>query len=105
MVLKNEMTVLFALQGTLVYVNYARVEDFEYLEKNKSINITGKIAFARYGKIFRGDKVRPWYTFCNKDLLVSYKRHQIYAQKVLADIGKNSLKHDTQFIFRGRKIT
>ncbi|XP_060586029.1 N-acetylated-alpha-linked acidic dipeptidase 2-like [Ruditapes philippinarum] len=46
------------IYGTLVYVNYARVEDFEYLEKNKSINITGKIAFARYGKIFRGDKVK-----------------------------------------------
>ncbi|XP_053398140.1 N-acetylated-alpha-linked acidic dipeptidase 2-like [Mercenaria mercenaria] len=44
------------IYGDLVYVNYGRVEDYEYLE-NKTINISGKIAFARYGKIFRGDKV------------------------------------------------
>ncbi|XP_053400841.1 N-acetylated-alpha-linked acidic dipeptidase 2-like isoform X2 [Mercenaria mercenaria] len=46
------------IYGDLVYVNYGRVEDFEYLEKNKSINVTGKIVFARYGKIFRGNKVK-----------------------------------------------
>lgn len=45
------------IYGELVYVNYGRVEDYTYLEQNKSINISGKIAFARYGKIFRGDKV------------------------------------------------
>lgn len=45
------------IYGDLVYVNYGRVEDYEFLENNKSINISGKIAFARYGKIYRGDKV------------------------------------------------
>ncbi|KAL4238328.1 hypothetical protein ACF0H5_003039 [Mactra antiquata] len=44
--------------GDLVYVNYGRVEDYKFLEHNVSINMSGKIAFARYGKIFRGDKVR-----------------------------------------------
>lgn len=44
------------IYGDLVYVNYGRVEDYETLEK-QNINISGKIAFARYGKIFRGDKV------------------------------------------------
>jgi len=38
-------------------MNYGRVEDYLYLEANTSINVTGKIVFARYGKIFRGDKV------------------------------------------------
>ena len=42
----------------MVYVNYGRVEDFRWLAQNTDINITGKIVLARYGKIFRGDKVR-----------------------------------------------
>ncbi|KAK3092472.1 hypothetical protein FSP39_003224 [Pinctada imbricata] len=41
----------------LIYVNYARAEDFYWLMHNKSIDVTGKIVLARYGKIFRGDKV------------------------------------------------
>lgn len=40
-----------------MYVNYGRVEDYQWLLSNKSINVTGKIVIARYGKIFRGDKV------------------------------------------------
>eukprot|EP00057_Strongylocentrotus_purpuratus_P021691 XP_011676165.1 PREDICTED: glutamate carboxypeptidase 2-like [Strongylocentrotus purpuratus] len=43
------------ITNDLVYVNYARLEDFQFLEKN-GINLTGKIAIARYGAIFRGDK-------------------------------------------------
>ncbi|MEE6473031.1 hypothetical protein FKM82_009821 [Ascaphus truei] len=44
-------------EGELLYVNYARTEDFHYLERNLSINCTGKIVIARYGRIFRGNKV------------------------------------------------
>ncbi|XP_041467594.1 putative N-acetylated-alpha-linked acidic dipeptidase [Lytechinus variegatus] len=45
-------------EGPLVYVNYGRAEDFEWLAKNKpEISITGCIAIARYGKAFRGNKV------------------------------------------------
>ncbi|XP_070577802.1 N-acetylated-alpha-linked acidic dipeptidase 2-like [Ptychodera flava] len=44
------------VEGQLVYVNYARLEDFLYLERNLSVNITGKIVISRYGKIYRGDK-------------------------------------------------
>lgn len=44
------------VEGDLVYVNYGRVEDFQKLERELKINVTGKIAIARYGKIFRGDK-------------------------------------------------
>ncbi|EPQ07184.1 N-acetylated-alpha-linked acidic dipeptidase 2 [Myotis brandtii] len=51
----------FSAQGTpegdLVYVNYARTEDFFKLEREMGINCTGKIVIARYGKIFRGNKV------------------------------------------------
>ncbi|XP_068107993.1 putative N-acetylated-alpha-linked acidic dipeptidase [Hyperolius riggenbachi] len=43
--------------GDLVYVNYATVEDFYYLTRNLSLNLTGTVAIARYGKIYRGDKV------------------------------------------------
>lgn len=42
-------------KAPLVYVNYGRVEDFEKL-KAVGVNITGKIAIARYGYIFRGNK-------------------------------------------------
>ncbi|XP_076360320.1 N-acetylated-alpha-linked acidic dipeptidase 2-like [Tachypleus tridentatus] len=39
-----------------VYVNYGTIEDFEELEK-LGINVSGKICIARYGKIYRGNKV------------------------------------------------
>jgi len=41
----------------LVYVNYGRMEDFKELTTNYSINVNGTIVIARYGQIFRGDKV------------------------------------------------
>ncbi|KAM6446429.1 N-acetylated-alpha-linked acidic dipeptidase 2-like isoform 2-T2 [Liasis olivaceus] len=44
--------------GDLVYVNYGRTEDFLKLERKMGINCTGKILIARYGKIFRGNKVK-----------------------------------------------
>ncbi|XP_072317937.1 N-acetylated-alpha-linked acidic dipeptidase 2 [Eucyclogobius newberryi] len=45
-------------EGELVYVNYGRTEDFFQLERQMGINMTGKIAIVRYGKIFRGNKVK-----------------------------------------------
>ena len=40
----------------MVFVNYGRVEDFEELSATL-VDVTGCIAIARYGKIFRGSKV------------------------------------------------
>ncbi|XP_066475642.1 putative N-acetylated-alpha-linked acidic dipeptidase [Tiliqua scincoides] len=52
----------FSAQGTpegdLVYVNYGSIEDFHRLERDMGINCSGKIVIARYGKIFRGNKVK-----------------------------------------------
>lgn len=45
------------VQGKLVYVNYGRFDDFEYLKKKRRIEINGTICIARYGKLFRADKV------------------------------------------------
>ncbi|ROJ25402.1 N-acetylated-alpha-linked acidic dipeptidase 2 [Anabarilius grahami] len=45
-------------EDELVYVNYGRTEDFFKLERELGINCTGKIVIARYGKIFRGNKVK-----------------------------------------------
>ncbi|XP_041513515.1 N-acetylated-alpha-linked acidic dipeptidase 2 [Microtus oregoni] len=45
-------------EGELVYVNYARTEDFFKLEREMNITCAGKIVIARYGKIFRGNKVK-----------------------------------------------
>ncbi|WAR23314.1 NALD2-like protein [Mya arenaria] len=46
------------VKGNIVYVNYGRVEDFDFLENNASVSVDGKIVMARYGKIFRGNKVQ-----------------------------------------------
>ncbi|EDO43051.1 predicted protein [Nematostella vectensis] len=43
--------------GRLVFVNYARVEDFKML-KTMGVPVAGHIAIAKYGAIFRGDKVK-----------------------------------------------
>ncbi|XP_070565284.1 putative N-acetylated-alpha-linked acidic dipeptidase [Ptychodera flava] len=43
-------------EGDLVYANFATVEDFFHLERDKGINLTDKIIIAKYGRIFRGDK-------------------------------------------------
>ncbi|CAL4110864.1 unnamed protein product, partial [Meganyctiphanes norvegica] len=40
----------------VVYVNYGRVEDFEQLDK-LGVNVSGHIVMARYGKLFRGNKI------------------------------------------------
>lgn len=40
-----------------VYVNYGRAEDFDELE-TLGVNVSGKICIARYGKIFRGNKIQ-----------------------------------------------
>ncbi|XP_051522205.1 putative N-acetylated-alpha-linked acidic dipeptidase [Myxocyprinus asiaticus] len=45
-------------EGDLVYVNYGRTEDFFTLKRELGINCTGKIVIARYGKVFRGNKVK-----------------------------------------------
>lgn len=43
------------VSGELVYVNYGSVEDLQLLEE-LGVDIKGKIAIARYGKVFRGSK-------------------------------------------------
>ena len=44
------------VEGELVYVNYGRVEDLKQL-KELGVSINGSIALARYGKVFRGNKL------------------------------------------------
>eukprot|EP00658_Telonema_sp_P-2_P064663 TRINITY_DN5380_c0_g1_i6.p1 TRINITY_DN5380_c0_g1~~TRINITY_DN5380_c0_g1_i6.p1 ORF type:complete len:316 (-),score=80.41 TRINITY_DN5380_c0_g1_i6:168-1115(-) len=42
--------------GQLVYVNYGRVEDFEWLAA-QGVSVEAKLVIVRYGAIFRGNKV------------------------------------------------
>ena len=42
----------------LIYVNYGREEDFYWLKNNKSVDFNDSVVIARYGKIFRGNKVK-----------------------------------------------
>jgi len=46
----------FLPQARLVYVNYAMIEDFKKL-RDMNIIVSGHIVIAKYGKIYRGDKV------------------------------------------------
>lgn len=46
--------------GSVVYVNYGRVEDYLKL-KEMGINVSRSVVLAKYGKIFRGDIVRNAY--------------------------------------------
>ena len=43
--------------GDLVYVNHGTVEDIQMLEE-LGVNLTGKIAISRYGKIYRGNRLK-----------------------------------------------
>ena len=53
----NAYTPPGTVEGDLVYVHYARVEDLKQL-KDWGIDLKGKICMARYGKIFRGNKIK-----------------------------------------------
>ena len=44
------------IKGGLVYANYGRKVDFEYLKTN-GIDIRNHVVIARYGAIFRGNIV------------------------------------------------
>ena len=46
----------FGPQARLVFVNYAREEDFQKLQE-MNVTVSGNIVIAKYGKIYRGDKV------------------------------------------------
>ncbi|XP_057506899.1 probable glutamate carboxypeptidase LAMP1 [Actinidia eriantha] len=48
------------VSGTVVYVNYGRVEDYAIL-KEMGVNVSGTVALAKYGEIFRGDIVENAY--------------------------------------------
>ena len=52
----HDLIICSIFQGDLVYVNYGRPEDFKVL-LDKGVNCSGKIVIARYGHVFRGDKV------------------------------------------------
>ena len=45
------------IYGEPVYVNYGRQADFEQIT-TLGVDLTDKICFVRYGKIFRGNKAR-----------------------------------------------
>ena len=47
---------LLFIKGGLVYANYGRKVDFEYLKTN-GIDIRNHVVIARYGAIFRGNIV------------------------------------------------
>ena len=77
-------------EGKLLYVNYGRTEDFDVLKKNFSISSCSEyIIIMRFGKIYRGDKVRiqtersplvlKYDNCCFQQFIVSHKqRHQHY---------------------------
>ncbi|KAM4690072.1 glutamate carboxypeptidase 2-like [Rhinophrynus dorsalis] len=72
--------------GDPVYVNYGAVEDFHYLTRNLSMNLTGSVAIARYGKIFRGDKVNNGHAYgCAGMILYSDPADYVLGDRVFPD--------------------
>uniref|UniRef100_A0A1X7V380 Aminopeptidase NAALADL1 n=1 Tax=Amphimedon queenslandica TaxID=400682 RepID=A0A1X7V380_AMPQE len=67
-------------KGPLVYVNYGRISDFQYLVYNLSLNLTGYVCIARYGRIFRGDKAHLAQRFGCSGLII-YSDPADYAPK------------------------
>ena len=53
----NAFTPPATVVGDVVYVHYARIEDLEKL-KELGVSVEGKICMARYGKIYRGNKLK-----------------------------------------------
>ncbi|KAG8077876.1 hypothetical protein GUJ93_ZPchr0007g4738 [Zizania palustris] len=45
-----------SVAAEVFYANYGRPEDFAHLA-SRGVNVTGKVALARYGKVYRGDIV------------------------------------------------
>ncbi|GFS17008.1 glutamate carboxypeptidase 2 [Elysia marginata] len=45
------------VNADVVYANYGRLKDFEYLKKNLSLDISGKIMIIRLGRIYAANKV------------------------------------------------
>ncbi|XP_077970867.1 putative N-acetylated-alpha-linked acidic dipeptidase isoform X2 [Styela clava] len=66
------------IEADLVYVNYGTIEDF--LNISKIIDLDEKICIARYGKIFRGDKVTHAEQY-NCSGLILYSDPKDYAVK------------------------
>ncbi|XP_064646378.1 N-acetylated-alpha-linked acidic dipeptidase 2-like [Lineus longissimus] len=99
--------------GDLVYVNYGRYEDFKYLMETAAIDVKGKIAIARYGKIFRGDKV----TFAEKYGCIGvilYSDPDDYAPATAGDVAVypngwwlpgTGVQRGTLFLDRGDPLT
>ncbi|CAH1782233.1 unnamed protein product [Owenia fusiformis] len=46
------------VEGELVYANRGSLEDFKQLTGELGVDVTGKIVIARYGGLYRGDKVK-----------------------------------------------
>ena len=44
-----------------MYVNYGTIDDFLYLTENLSLSLNERVCIARYGHIYRGDKVHVCY--------------------------------------------
>ncbi|XP_063400485.1 glutamate carboxypeptidase 2-like [Mytilus trossulus] len=79
------------VMGDLVFVNYARESDFQKL-KNLNINVSGTIVIAKYGKGFRGNKVKNAYE-AGAIGIILYSDPGDYAP-----IGTNATYPDTVFL-------
>ncbi|XP_029645786.1 N-acetylated-alpha-linked acidic dipeptidase 2 isoform X3 [Octopus sinensis] len=78
-------------EGPLIYVNYGRIEDFQYLHKNHSVNFKGSIVIARYGKIFRGDKLKIAAQYNASGMI-------LYTDPADFNIGENKTYPDTWWL-------
>nr|XP_039260069.1 putative N-acetylated-alpha-linked acidic dipeptidase [Styela clava] len=57
-------------EGHLVYVNYARIDDFLQLTRDLGVNPAGHVCISRYGRIFRGSKAQIAQSYGCKGLIL-----------------------------------
>lgn len=54
----SDQTLSVFIQGDLVYVNYATVDDFRRITEQMNLSVTAKICIARRGRIHTSSKVK-----------------------------------------------
>ncbi|CAD5123956.1 DgyrCDS12261 [Dimorphilus gyrociliatus] len=86
--------------GTLVYVNYGREMDFLYLRNKFKVDFRGKIAVAKYGKIFRGDKAKTAERW-NASGLILFTAPKDYAPKFAGKVYPDGILMPSDGVQRG----
>ena len=80
----------------MVYVNYGRVEDFDLLRDGYGIDVRNKTVILRYGKLYRGNKVRLFFSI---SLILNERRQSFLGQSPYLSWERSLITYSIAFIF------